>query len=81
MYAQRIAEPVHLWFLSRPEDLTIICLLLLKHRVFEIDFFPDFRRGEFTRDVSGNNVVVGRRRGVFVERCNSASQRENLDYG
>lgn len=68
MSAQRIAEPVHLWFLSGPEDLAIIGLLLLEHRVFEVDFFPDFGRGEFARDVSGNNVVVGRGWGVFVER-------------
>lgn len=81
MYAQRIAEPVDLWFLSRPEYLTIIGLLLLEHCVFEVDFFPNFGRGESARDVSGNNVVVGRGRGVFVKRRNNASQSNNLDYG
>ena len=80
-YAQRIAEPVHLWLLSRPEDLAIISLLLLKHRVLDVDFFPDFGRGEFARDVSGNDVVVGRGGGVFIKRCNSTSQHDNLDYG
>lgn len=47
MYAQRIAEPVHLWFLGRPEDLAIIGLLLLKNCVLEVDLFPDFGRSDF----------------------------------
>jgi hypothetical protein len=81
MYAQGIAEPVHLWFLSGPEDLAVIGLLLLEHRVFEVDFFPDFGRGEGTRYVAGNDIVIGRGRGVFVERCNSTSKCNNLDYG
>ena len=81
MYAQRIAEPVHLRLLSRPQNLAIIGLLLLKQRVFEVDFFPDFGRGEFAGDVSGNDVVVGGRRGVFIKRCNSTSKRDDLDHG
>lgn len=80
MYAQRVAEPVDLWFLSRPEDLAIIGLLLLKHRVFDVNFFPNFGRGEPARDVSGNDVVVGRGWGVFIKGCNSTSQSDNLEY-
>jgi hypothetical protein len=46
-YAQRIAEPVHWWFLCRPDNLAIVGLLLLKHCVLEVDLFPDFGRGSF----------------------------------
>jgi hypothetical protein len=81
MYALRIAEPVHRWFLSRPEDLAFIGLLLLKDCVLEVDLFPDFGRSSVARDVSGNDVVVGRGRGVFIKRSNSTSKRDDLDYG
>ena len=77
----RIAIPMHRWFLSRPEDLTPVCLLLFKDCVFEVGSFPDLGRCSVARDVSGNDVVVGRGRGVFVKRSNSTSKRDDLDYG
>lgn len=80
-YARGIAVPVHRWFLSRPDDLDIISLLLLQHCVFEVDLFPDFGWSGFARDISRNYVVVGCGRGVFIKRSNSTSQGDDLDYG
>jgi len=72
---------VHWWFLSRPDDLGIVSLLLLQYCVLEVDLFPDFGWSGFARDISRNYIVVGRGRGVFIKRSNSTSQGDDLDYG
>jgi hypothetical protein len=81
VYALRIAVPVYRWFLSRPEDLAFIGLLLLEHCVLDVDLFPDFGRSRVARDVSGDDVVVGRGRGIFIKRGDSTSECDDLDYG
>ena len=81
MCALRVAVSMHRWFLSRPENLTSIGLLLLEDRVPDVGPFPDFGRCSDARDVSSNDVVVGRGRGVFIKRNNSTSERDDLDYG
>ena len=80
MYALRIAVPVHWWFLSRPEDLAFISVLLLEDCVFEVGFFPYIGRSSVARDVSGNDVVVGRRWGVFIKRNDGTREHDDLDY-
>ena len=77
----RIAIPVYRWFLSRPENLTFVGLLLLKDCVFDVDPFPYFGRSSIVRDVSGEDVVVGWGRGIFIKRNSNTGERNNLDYG
>jgi len=72
---------MHRWFLSRPEDLTFVGMLLLKDRVLDVGPFPDFGRCSVARDVSRNDVVVGRGRSVLIKRNNSTSECDGLDYG
>jgi len=79
-YALRVAEPVHRWFLSRPKGLTFIGFLLLKDCVLDVDLFPDFGGSSVARNVPGNDVVVGRGRGVLVKRSNSTRKRDDLEY-
>ena len=79
MYVLRVAESVNLRFLSRPKCLTFISLLLLKDSVFEVYLFPGFGRSGISRDVPGNEVVVGRGRGVFIKRSNDTSKHDGLD--
>jgi len=80
-HALRIAVSMHRWFLSRPEDLASIGLVLLKDCVLDVGPFPDFGRCSVARDVSSDDVVVGRGRGVFIKCNNSTSKRDDLDYG
>ena len=81
MHVLRIAVSMHRWLLSRPEDLAFIGFLLFKDCVFNVDSFPYFGRSSVARDVSGNDVVVGRGRGIFIKRNDGAGERNNLDYG
>jgi hypothetical protein len=81
LYALRVAEPVHRWFLGRPKDLAFIGLLLFEDCVLEVDLFPDLGGSIVARDVPGNDVVIGRGRSVLIKRSNSASKHGDLDYG
>ena len=55
-------------------------VFLLKDCMFEVGFLPYFGRSSVARDVSGNDVVVGRRWGVFIKRNDGTREHDDLDY-